>query len=301
MIKKNNKKIFILIALFWSLPFLSKASEIEINTTSSNYDLKDVFVVDFFLDTRSESINALSGVIEVDQKLSIVDVFDADSVVNFWVDKSFSNNNFSFAGIIPGGFRGTGGKIFSLVVKAEESGESLIIVRNSSVFLNDGLGTEYNVPSKDKVFYISSSLGKNTKAFDDFSFDKNPPESFRPEVSRSDSLFDGKWFLVFDTEDKDSGISHYLLKESKWKIQMFFKRWAIVESPYLLADQNRTSLISIKAVDKAGNETIVHLDSQNKKSTISTFIFISGIILILLVFGFLVVKITKFLVKRSID
>ena len=84
-----------------------------------------------------------------------------------------------------------------------------------------------------------------------------------PEIARDESISDDKWFIVFATQDKASGVDHYEVKESRQKILTFFSRWRAAESPHVLKDQELRSYIFVKAVDKTGNERIVKLSPQN--------------------------------------
>lgn len=296
-----NNKIFFLVVLTFFLPLISRAAEIEINTGSSKYDLKETFFVEVYLNTGLENINALEGVISFDSNLALLEIIDSDSIINFWIEKNVAEKSFQFAGIVPGGFRGTGGKLFTLVFETENSGKTNIILENAAVFLNDGSGTEQKLFGKQKEFTISDKLSLNAGQKNLFSSDIYPPESFKPEISKSDSLFDGEWFLVFDTEDKNSGISHYLIKEAKFKVLMFFKSWKIVESPYVLADQSRTSFIAIKAVDKADNEIVERVYPEVQKSPIVRISSIVVAVLVIIIFLLLLRKLIQLLNKRLID
>ena len=80
--------------------------------------------------------------------------------------------------------------------------------------------------------------------------DTIPPEAFEIELYQDPSIFGGKYFIVFSTTDKQTGIDHYEVKEGK-------RKWQEAESPYLLGDQKLESIIKVKAVDKAGNERTV--------------------------------------------
>lgn len=301
MKKFLNNKIFFLAVLIFFTPVVSRAAQIEINTGSSAYDLKDTFFVEVYLDTDVDNINAVEGTISFDTDLRLEDVIDSDSVVNFWIEKEISENSFQFAGIMPGGFRGTGGKLFTLVFETQNPGKTSITLENASVFLNDGSGTEQKLSGKQKEFIISDKLSANAGKKNLFTSDVYPPESFKPEISKSDSLFEGKWFLVFATEDKNSGVSHYLIKEAKFKILMFFKRWKIVESPYVLGDQDKTSFIAIKAVDKAGNEVVERVYPEVEKPLILKVISIGIAALALLILLFLLKKLTQLLGQRLVD
>ena len=91
--------------------------------------------------------------------------------------------------------------------------------------------------------------------------DATPPEEFKPEIGQDPSIFEGKYFLSFATTDKTSGIDYYEVKEAPKEILRLptgqgKRDWKRAESPYLLEDQYLKSKISVKAVDKAGNERI---------------------------------------------
>lgn len=301
MKKFLNNKIFFLTVLFFLTPAVSRASEIEINAGSSNYDLKETFFVDVYLNTEFQNINAIEGTIVFDKNLILKETIDSDSFINFWIEKDISGESFQFAGIVPGGFRGTGGKLFTLVFETQNSGKTSIVLQNAAVFLNDGFGTREIVSVKQKEFIVSSKLSADFGEKNLFSSDVYSPESFKPEISKSDSLFDGKWFLVFATVDKNSGISHYLVKEAKFKTLMFFKSWKIVESPYVLSDQSKTSFIAIKAVDKAGNEIIERVYPENPKPLVIKITSIFIAVFVVIIFLFLLKKLTQFINGCLVD
>jgi len=72
------------------------------------------------------------------------------------------------------------------------------------------------------------------------------PEPFELKTSKDPSIFEGKYFLSFATQDKMSGIDYYEIKEGKRD----FKK---ATSSYLLEDQSLGKKIIVRAYDKAGN------------------------------------------------
>ncbi len=78
--------------------------------------------------------------------------------------------------------------------------------------------------------------------------DSTPPEEFQPQIAE----IEGKKYLVFVSQDKTSGIEYYEVKEGKRD----FKK---AVSPYLLEDQSLKSKISVRAVDRAGNERLAEI------------------------------------------
>lgn len=112
--------------------------------------------------------------------------------------------------------------------------------------------------------------------------DSNPPDDFQVQIGQSDTAFGKKYFLSFAATDKTSGVDHYEISESKNK---FFilpgeKAWKTGESPYILADQNLNSKILVKAIDKAGNETITNVAVPVKINTVDIGILIGILIII---------------------
>ena len=95
--------------------------------------------------------------------------------------------------------------------------------------------------------------------------DRDLPEEFAPQIAADPAIFEGKWFLVFSTQDKGSGVDHYEIQETR-QAEMKNKKWVIGESPYLLKDQGLKSYIYVKAIDKSGNERIVMLPPQKPLS-----------------------------------
>jgi len=113
--------------------------------------------------------------------------------------------------------------------------------------------------------------------------DATSPEEFFAQVTE----IEGKKYLVFNAEDKTSGIDHYEIAEIKDK-GLFRKTkneidWKKVSSPYLLEDQELGGLIKIKAVDKAGNEKEYEISSVKKVSTLQRFLPILFLFLILVI------------------
>ena len=221
---------------------------------TSSFNIGQDFELMVKVDTENELVNTVSSVIYYEpESLELVDIDDGDSIVNFWIEKNSEPGRITLSGLIPGGHNGSRSEVLRLMFRTVRSGQGQISVTENKVFLNDGFGTvrsvgdttfEYNVSSS---FYDGVAIQKIV--------DTDPPESFDPQVAESPLLFDNKWFVVFDAKDKGSGMSHFLVKESRYRALMFFQSWKEAESPYVLKDQDRKSLLVIKALDKSGNST----------------------------------------------
>ncbi|MCX7589878.1 MAG: cohesin domain-containing protein [Patescibacteria group bacterium] len=295
---KNKINYLLFFEILLLLPIFVFGAQIEflpyIGIGQKFYEINvdQEFKVDIYLNSENESINAFSGEIVYPADLiELKNILDGNSIINYWVDKPvnlpiyFDNvltnkNKIYFSGITPGGFNGRSGLLLSLIFKAKNSGSGFISFQNSKFLLNDGQGTEILVKTNDFKFNILSS---GTKIIDSnqvvLPIDNMPPEDFKPEVLQNPEMFDGKYFLVFQTQDKGRGIDHYEVLEWKNKFSIFdiFKKiiwpqkynlnsksWTKTDSPYVLLDQKLQSNIYVKAVDKAGNEKIVFLSAQNQ-------------------------------------
>lgn len=232
------------------------------------------FLVDLFLDAQNQDINFVEGKIIIPAELELKEILDGDSIVALWVKKpSLENEKVFFGGSIPGGFKGVldpfhkglrPGKILSLILKAKEDVKEgvlgIIKIEDQRVLLNDGLGTE--IKSLVNPFKIIISQTAPLVAGLLPIKDSTVPEFFEPLIAKDPNVFGGKWFLSFTAQDKESGIDHYEVLESKNR-ETKNKKWEKAESPYLLKDQKLRSYIFVKAIDKAGNERVVELQPKN--------------------------------------
>lgn len=237
-----------------------------------------LFKVDVFLDTQDEDINALEGSIAiVGEVAEIKKVLDGNSIINFWVVSPAINNQrqLTFSGIIPGGYTGKRGLLFSLVIGTKESGKGSLQVQEFSALLNDGKGTKAQSIRGEYVFAItpgvaSSNLSLSTQ-------DSTKPDIVMAKITRDPDVFEGKWFLIFAAQDKESGIDHYEVQEAKGNKGNAWKR---AQSPLLLADQELASTIYVKAIDKEGNEQEMLVPGLRSSSSLLEKIKIPGILIV---------------------
>jgi hypothetical protein len=132
-----------------------------------------------------------------------------------------------------------------------EGTANLRFSKESQVLLNDGLGTPAKLTGKEAVFAVLPGISEVPKKEwqEELEKDNIPPESFEIEIHQDPSIFEGKYFIIFSTTDKQTGLDYFEVKEGE-------KDWKRAESPYLLEDQTLQSIIKVRAVDKAGNERI---------------------------------------------
>lgn len=148
------KKIFIitfLLAIF--LPQISFAQEISLESEKNVFADKEKFLVSVYLNPSLVSINAVEGVVVYPPStLSLLEVRDGNSSVNFWVEepKVSDNGEVSFSGITPGGFSGNKSFLFSMLFEVASPVDGVISVNKIRLLKNDGRGTE--VPASLQPF-----------------------------------------------------------------------------------------------------------------------------------------------------
>jgi hypothetical protein len=261
------KIIIFSIFIFLFLPLVAKGAILYFEPSKGEYHLGDTFIVDLRIDTEEECINTVKAIISFPKDLlEAKDFSTGNSILNLWLESPKIDQKeglISFVGGIPGGFCGPlpgepekpnllGKIIFRVVSRDVSRSLAQIAFRNDSqVLLNDGFGTPAKLTLKEAIFTILPEKAEVPKEEwqEELAKDDIPPEPFEIKISQDPNIFGGKYFIVFSTTDKQTGIDHYEVKEGK-------RNWKRAESPYLLEDQSLKSIIKVKAVDKAGNERI---------------------------------------------
>lgn len=200
----------------------------------------------------NENVNAIEGNIVVPDSLSVRDIRDANSVMPLWIESPHSaGNGIVFSGITPGGFSEKHGFLFSFSLAGAPT--ATIALARGAYYVNDGQGVPYNLEALPLTFATGLSSAPSSQP---------PglagPESFIPQISRDESVYDGRYFVTFSTTDKESGINHYdILEVPTNPAAPRDTNWRSAVSPELLRDQSLASDIFIRAVNNDGNFIIV--------------------------------------------
>ncbi|MBU4257208.1 cohesin domain-containing protein [Patescibacteria group bacterium] len=309
--------VFFFVALFFIFyilnPRIITAAEFNLTSQAQEISVGDQFETILFLNTEGEDINAIEGkIIFPANILELKDIKDGNSIINFWIERPRSDaaGSVIFSGITPGGFRSENGLVFSLVFEPKERNKGQIEFSGIRALKNDGLGTPADVSTQPLEFEITEADLPPEESIEIKVRDYEPPESFAPEIARDESMFGGRWFLVFATQDKGSGIDHYeilerrefriqnlefrgLIRKILYPISYILNPLAVAESPYLLEDQELRSYIYIKAVDKAGNERIETIFPRNPLKWYENYL-IWGIIILGAVITYWMIKNLEF-------
>ncbi len=282
------RKFFILAGLLFCADTASAAS-LYMDPASATLFRGDAVTVAVRLDTdeaAGECVNAIDGVITYDDSIIPVDISVGKSILPMWVEAPVihkENHTITFAGGIPNGYCGRvqgdpnlTNTLVELVFRAPglqvgggEARKSAHIgfADTTSVYLNDGIGTKATLQTFGTELTLNDGIGNEIK--DDWKTvvqnDTVAPEPFSVALGRNDTTANGKFFIEFNTTDKQSGLSHYEVIEETTADSNLFRfgalnsPWAEARSPYILKDQSLVSVIRVKAVDKAGNEYIATL------------------------------------------
>ena len=273
---KNNFKLKIVLLFIFIFSFKYVfAVDVSLKTEKNTLDKNEVLVVNVLLNTDGKSINTLEGDLKYDSKfIQAENINIGGSFINFWVEKPNLQNPgiIHFSGITPGGIVTPKGEIFKIVFKTILKGETSLSLENINLYLNDGKGTIVN--SKVKNLTLSINNIENKKDKNVAEGDMISPEKFDLLRTQDPSLFDNKYFLVFNSTDKQSGIDHYKICE------LFSCK--IGESPYLLKNQTSFYGVFVFAYDGSGNYSISYLISP-----LFSY-FIIGVFIVLL--GFFVFR-----------
>lgn len=256
--KRLQKQFFIFAILLLLSPAAVSAATISFDAMPKKVGIGDIIRVDVLLESAVPA-NAFSGTVSFkNASLEPIAVYDGSSIVNMWVTRPVADITHSliqFAGITPGGFSGSSGKLFSMLLKATAAGVATISITDAQVLRNDGVGGEEAVLVKPLSFSIESKPSGGYTEADDHT----PPESFAAYLWADSQLFGGQKYLVFTAVDKISGVDHYEIVESRvpqFLFTLFQPTWRVVASPFVLSDQQLVSTVYVKAIDRAGNERL---------------------------------------------
>jgi hypothetical protein len=284
------KKIFIyLLITFVSLP--AQAAVFRFESSSNPVGQNQLVMISITLDGEGQKINAVAGSLIFNPiGAEVVQVYDGNTVVTNWLERPKVGSclikcEIVFSGIIAGGFSGLlspyysgirPGKLFSVLVRVKTVGQIKFDVNSTEAYLNDGEGTP--VPVKVETLILNSVSSEPLAGAPDI-LDKAVPEPFSILLSRDQSIYGNKYFVVFNPHDKDSGISYTEIKEGE-------RGFVRANSPYVLENQSLGEEITVKAVDYFGNETFSKIHpAPNNTASNNNLIWV----IVLILFGLSVV------------
>lgn len=260
------------------------AATLSIDPPAGKFGPGDTFILTVRLDTApGECVNAASVDIHYPTDwMKAVAVSNGESLFTLWPEAphvDLAQGIVQFAGGIPGGYCGriqgdpektnvlvkvvfsipgnmVGGKIAT-------GPEPLPITFGSAtqVLLNDGQGSVAPLTLRSGAYTRELvSLGAKNEWLDIVHSDTTPPDPFTVLLEQDKNTFQGKYFIIFSTVDKQSGVHHYEVAEDD-PLHLGYTRgktgekaiFVTATSPYVLRDQTLGSRVIVRALDHAGN------------------------------------------------
>lgn len=280
----------------------ARAATLYLEPDAGTFQPGETAAVNVRLETVDECVNAAEVTISYPRELlDVVDVSTGDSIFTVWVSYPKNRPEFgviTFTGGIPGGYCGrTPGDpavtnvLAKIIVQFRDPGAvpaeaKMNILSFSKVALADGLGTEAPLTLRGAAFAITDAGRPLRNDWSDVvRNDKLPPEAFTVEIVKDPSMFEGKYFAVFGTLDKQTGVDRYEALEvrNRKDIESPHAEWRRVESPYVLENQSRTHYLFIRALDKAGNGAMTEVPpSESAQENRLIFWIVSSVALAIL-------------------
>jgi len=264
----------------------ARAAEILILPKSMLAAPGQTFEVDAVISTGNESVNAVEGkLVFPAAALELTEVRDGNSIVSFWIEQPAcrgcgrdSGGEIAFSGIVPGGYAGQAGVLFTAVFRAKQDVAGSFTFKDTRLLRNDGHGgvvplelLQASVTVRSEALSSGRPPAPTSVSQEVIApapparMDNDPPEDFTPLIASEPAMFDGRWFLSFSAKDKGTGVDHYEVYEGPAANQTDKSLWRRAESPYELKDQTRAGLIIVKAVDRDGNERMAAVETPVPK------------------------------------
>ena len=264
------------------------AATVALTSATTTVHVGEVVSVSIIVDTELQSVNAFESVVTFPSEvLEFVSSDTSHSALSLWIESPTIQNghDIHFSGIAPGGFTESDAHILTLLFKVIHTGQAAITLSHTKNLLNDGAGTAATVTERNLHLTVSEGVAVPFVP----SIDDELPEPFTPLLVTDPDLYDNADTLVFSTTDKGSGIDHYEIKEG------LFGRYMRAASPYHIRDTSRTQTISVKAIDRNGNERIELFYPQNWRPWYKQTQILGGIVV-----GCLLVLWVLFIVVRKL-
>jgi hypothetical protein len=170
-IKNTFLVILTLICVFICIPVVTSAASLSVSPSSSKTTVGSLVNVRVVVGTDSRPINNSEVTLQFPTDLlEVVSVSKGSSVFSMWVEEpAFSNSTgrVTLNGGVPNpGFVGQNGQIISITFKAKKSGSASIILSDSAVRANDGLGTDVLTSKQNGVIQIGAVLEQEVPVVD---------------------------------------------------------------------------------------------------------------------------------------
>lgn len=277
----------VLMLFLLGAPWVSEAATLYLDPREDGLQVGDTLIMAVRVDVDEEAgecINLADVEISYPSTIQAVDTSVGQSIMQLWVERPVidaENGRVTLAGGIPNGYcgripgdPGMTNVIAEIVFRhtapdaaAATSTAEMNFTSRSTLYLNDGNGTAAPLTTYGAAItlYPTTADDLGDAWTDAVTADTAPPQPFSISLERNEQMFDGEYYIVFNTSDKQTGIAEYEVMEEPLEEQSLFRfggvnaLWREAVSPYRLRDQSLNTTIRVRATDKAGNEYIATL------------------------------------------
>lgn len=208
MQKKNTKiknvlvYIILLFSLFIACPGSTKAASFYLSPSSGTYNIGEKFTVNVYVSSAEQAMNAASGIVSFSpDKLEVVSISKSGTIFSLWVQEpAFSNSTgkINFEGVVLNpGFKGSSGKIMSILFKSKISGGALLSFSSVSILANDGNGTNILTGTGSATFSIGSQKSEVKEPETPTKVSGVPSA---PQITSSTHPDSDKWYALKDAK-----------------------------------------------------------------------------------------------------
>ena len=125
--------------VFIPLYFVTADSDVSLYVTpsSGNYNIGDSINVSVKVNTKGETINAVKATLSFNENLKVKSISKSGSILGLWIEDPFYDNSsriITFGGAGAGTtYKGSAGKIISIIFEAKKAGQGTINFSSNSV------------------------------------------------------------------------------------------------------------------------------------------------------------------------
>lgn len=258
------------LLIFLCLPSTSLAANTDLSFSGPHTTAVGQTIRIRALVSSKQSLNATQGTIQYPKSiLAVTGIITGKSIIKYWQQEPNNDpgtGTISFTGGLPNpGYSGSGGVLFDISMRALAEGKATVTFgENTQILANDGNGSALDTSKQGITIQITKALtpppGTNTPPAEPIK-DTTPPTNLELLIGHDGNLFNGDWFAVFQATDSESGIDHYEIAEVPEKTSYpTDNEWIKATSPYRLQEQGTNTKIFFKAIDKAGNQSVISHD-----------------------------------------
>jgi len=256
----------------------AQAAEITFSVTPEKAEVGKEVAVQFFLNTKQQSVNALSVEVTLSGGATLSRIRDGDSIIGAWLQKATTADptHVSFSGIIPGGMVTAKGKILTLYIIPRESGALKLSVTGST-FPNDALAIATPLQSNSvSVQAVPASPKTSLPLAVVETGDTMPPQEITAHIYQNQEMFGGKLFVIMHAKDNESGVATFELLEIAERHSVTELSsderldWRVVDNPAPLSGAVGANFVYLRVTDRDGNATVIEVGHPIQLSPEST-------------------------------